>query len=89
MFQDIFIVCFSLVNRQSLKAVIRKWVPEIRHHCKTAQILLVGTKLDLYEDKAVLEDMANAKARGETVKDPVGSKEVILPSIKKIGFRFE
>jgi len=44
---DAFIVCFSIIDPPSLKDVKEKWYTEIRTHCPTSPIILVGTKLDL------------------------------------------
>jgi len=47
---DAFIVFFSLVNPTSLNNVKSKWLPELRHHCPAAPVVLCGTKLDLRDD---------------------------------------
>lgn len=39
---DVFLICFSVVSPSSFDNVSSKWVPEIRHHCAEAPILLVG-----------------------------------------------
>jgi small GTP-binding protein len=44
---DVFLICFSLVNRITLNSVRNKWVPEIQHYCPKATWILVGTKADL------------------------------------------
>jgi len=44
---DAFIVCYSIIDPNSLKCVSTKWVPEIQEHCPEVPIILVGTKLDL------------------------------------------
>ena len=44
---DVFIVCFSLLNRDSFESVRSKWWLEIKQHCPTAAIVLVATDLDL------------------------------------------
>ncbi|CAB4375210.1 unnamed protein product [Rhizophagus irregularis] len=48
---DVFLICFSLVSPPSLENVKNKWYPEISHHAPNTPIILVGTKLDLREDK--------------------------------------
>jgi Ras-related C3 botulinum toxin substrate 1 len=47
----VFLVCFSVINRNSFKNVVDKWIPEITHHNDQAAIILVGTKTDLRNEK--------------------------------------
>ena len=58
---DVVVICFSLVHPPSLKNVTAKWFPEIEQYCKTAPIILVGTKLDLRHDTATINRL---KAEG-------------------------
>lgn len=44
---DVFLVCFSISLKTSLKNVRSKWVPELKHYCPDVPFLLIGTKLDL------------------------------------------
>lgn len=48
---DVFLICFSLVSPPSFENVRTKWYPEISHHAPNTPIILVGTKLDLRDDK--------------------------------------
>ncbi|KAJ1564677.1 Ras- protein ced-10, partial [Cladochytrium tenue] len=52
---DVFLVCFSLVNMASFENVRAKWYPEISHHSPNTPMILVGTKLDLREDRETVE----------------------------------
>ncbi|KAH9482131.1 Ras-related C3 botulinum toxin substrate 1 [Psilocybe cubensis] len=47
---DIFVMCFSVVDRTSYENISLKWAPEIEHHNPSVPILLVGTKVDLRND---------------------------------------
>ncbi|XP_076072312.1 ras-related C3 botulinum toxin substrate 2-like [Mytilus galloprovincialis] len=48
---DVFLVCFSLVHRPSFENVNQRWIPEVRHHCPSTPIVLVGTKVDMRQDE--------------------------------------
>ena len=48
--QNVFVVCFSLVNKTTLENLRTKWIPEVLHHGETVPIILVGTKKDLRDN---------------------------------------
>ncbi len=54
---DVFLLVFSVVNPDSFRNVVLKWLPEIRHHNPETPILLCGSKIDLREDKATNEKL--------------------------------
>jgi len=58
---DIFLICFSIISPASFENVRAKWYPEINHHNPNTPIILVGTKLDLREDKDTIDRLAEKK----------------------------
>lgn len=62
---DVFLICFSIVSPPSFDNVKAKWFPEIEHHAPNVPIILVGTKLDLREDKGTMDALRSK--RMETV----------------------
>ena len=47
---NVFLVCFSVISKDSYVNVTEKWVPEISHHAPNVPMLLIGTKSDLRND---------------------------------------
>uniref|UniRef100_A0A667WPW1 small monomeric GTPase n=2 Tax=Myripristis murdjan TaxID=586833 RepID=A0A667WPW1_9TELE len=58
---DVFLICFSLVSPASYENVRAKWYNEVHHYRKAAPIILVGTKLDLRDDKETIEMLKEKK----------------------------
>lgn len=54
-------ICFSLTSPASYENVRAKWFPEVSHHCPNAPVILVGTKLDLREDKETIDKLREKK----------------------------
>ncbi|KZV71406.1 small GTPase rac1p [Peniophora sp. CONT] len=57
---DIFLICFSLVDRPSFDNVKDIWYPEIAYHAPGTAIVLVGTKLDLREGPSPSEKLGDS-----------------------------
>ena len=51
---DVFLICFSLIEKSSFENVIAKWIPEVQHHTPGVPYIIVGTKSDLRFDEAVI-----------------------------------
>ena len=65
-FQDVFLICFSLVNPASFENVRAKWYPEVRHHCNNVPLILVGTKLDLRDDADTINKLKEKRLQAIT-----------------------
>lgn len=46
------------LSPSSFENVTSKWYPELKHHCPEAPIILVGTKIDLRDDRETLSALA-------------------------------
>jgi len=79
---DVFMLCFSVVSETSYQNIKTKWYPEVMHHCPTAQVVLVGTKVDLREDNDTVEEL---KEKGlKTV--PTDDGDVLANEIKALKY---
>jgi Ras-related C3 botulinum toxin substrate 1 len=58
---DVFLNAFSVVNPASFENVRAKWYPEVSHHCPNTPIILVGTQVDLRDDKPTIEKLSAKK----------------------------
>ncbi|KAK8687733.1 hypothetical protein V6N13_086532 [Hibiscus sabdariffa] len=83
---DVFILAFSLISRASYENVSKKWIPELKHYAPGVPIILVGTKLDLRDDKQFFIDHPGAvpisTAQGEELRKQIGSPVYIECSSK-------
>ncbi|CAA6675599.1 unnamed protein product [Spirodela intermedia] len=83
---DVFVLAFSLISRASYENVLKKWIPELRRFAPNVPIVLVGTKLDLREDRAYLADHPDAAvitaAQGEELRKLVGATAYLECSSK-------
>ncbi|MCL7026123.1 hypothetical protein MKW94_024402 [Papaver nudicaule] len=83
---DVFLLAFSLISRPSFENITKKWVPELRHYAPSVPIVLVGTKLDLREDKQFHTDYPGAytisTAQGEELKKQIGALAYVECSSK-------
>lgn len=67
----VFLICFSLVSPPSFENVKTKWYPEISHHAPNTPIILVGTKLDLREDRETLDKLREKRQQPVTYSQGV------------------
>ncbi|WVZ14889.1 hypothetical protein V8G54_012455, partial [Vigna mungo] len=83
---DIFVLAFSLISRASYENVLKKWMPELRRFAPNVPIVLVGTKLDLREDRGYLGDHMGSNvitsAEGEELRKQIGAAAYIECSSK-------
>eukprot|EP01091_Cochliopodium_minus_P008660 TRINITY_DN19_c0_g1_i1.p1 TRINITY_DN19_c0_g1~~TRINITY_DN19_c0_g1_i1.p1 ORF type:complete len:195 (-),score=42.44 TRINITY_DN19_c0_g1_i1:114-698(-) len=73
---DVFLICFSVVNPSSYENIKTQWIPELKHHCVSAQTIIVGTKIDLRTDpsRKPPESEPLTKEDGSKLAQEVGAK---------------
>ncbi|XP_073123241.1 rac-like GTP-binding protein 5 isoform X1 [Henckelia pumila] len=83
---DVFLLAFSLISKASYENVAKKWVPELRHYAPGVPIILVGTKLDLRDDKQFFVSHPGAlpisTSQGEELRKLIGAHIYIECSSK-------
>ncbi|KAK1417334.1 hypothetical protein QVD17_26461 [Tagetes erecta] len=83
---DIFVLAFSLISRASYENVLKKWMPELRRFAPDVPVVLVGTKLDLRDEKVFLSDHMGSNAttytEGEELRRQIGAAAYIECSSK-------
>lgn len=57
---DVFLLCFSVVGPLSFENVRDKWYPEVHQHRPEVPCLIVGTHVDLRDDQATLNRLAES-----------------------------
>ena len=60
---DVFLLCYSVIDEESFEAITKTWIPELKEHCPDAPIILIGTKIDLRDDKDYINNMDEMKDR--------------------------
>ncbi|KAJ8470430.1 hypothetical protein OPV22_024773 [Ensete ventricosum] len=79
---DVFLLAFSLIS----KASYENWIPELNHYAPGVPIILVGTKLDLRDDKQFFMDHPGAvsvsAAQGEELRKLISAPSYIECSSK-------
>ena len=74
---NVFLLCFSVEQPDSLKNIEEKWANEVKHFCPKVPIVLVATKTDLRND----DQVKNLKQSNQELVQTKQGKEMS----KKIG----
>ena len=69
---DIVLICFSLVDEESLANTRDKWLPEVQDHLSDVTIFLVGLKADLRDE---MPNDAVSTERGEALVGDLGATQ--------------
>ncbi|KAG6483092.1 rac-like GTP-binding protein RHO1 isoform X1 [Zingiber officinale] len=83
---DVFLLAFSLISKASYENVAKKWIPELKHYAPGVPVILVGSKLDLRDDKQFFIDHPGSQpittAQGEELKRTIEAPAYIECSSK-------
>ena len=60
---DVFVVCYSVISRNSFSNVKNKWIPELKHYCPNTPIVLAALKTDLRKDENILKRLEERKEK--------------------------
>ncbi|KAH3758614.1 Rho GTPase [Pelomyxa schiedti] len=72
---DVFVICFSIIDSQSVARVTSKWYPEIQSHTTPVPpIVLVGTKMD---QRKVPGKKSSTLAQGEALAREIGAAKYV------------
>lgn len=55
---NVILICFAIDSPDTLDNVQEKWISEVLHFCQGVPIILVGCKLDLRNDPAAVQKLA-------------------------------
>lgn len=80
---DCFIICFDLMQPNSLENACKAWVAEVKSCAKSCPCILVGTKLDLREEREREVERTGERHR----LDEVVSADQIKEAAKKYAFQ--
>jgi len=84
---DIVLLCFSLVTKASFESVQDKWFPEVDHYVKNVPTILVGTKVDLRDDKEADPSTGEfnpvSDSEAEKLAEEIGAEKFVAVSAKK------
>ena len=82
---DIFLICFSVDNLDSLRNIETTWAGEVKQHCPKAKLIMVGLKQDLRNSNPrKCLDSKIAKLFGNVAKTQIGPYELFDIIIKLI-----
>lgn len=92
---DVVLICFPMDKPASMEDIFKIWVPEVKYHCPTVPILLVGTKKDLsVVNPKLVRDAAKSIGAWNylecSAKTREGVREVFENAARaSLGFRWE
>eukprot|EP00007_Cunea_sp_BSH-02190019_P007769 CAMPEP_0174240476 /NCGR_PEP_ID=MMETSP0417-20130205/19014_1 /TAXON_ID=242541 /ORGANISM="Mayorella sp, Strain BSH-02190019" /LENGTH=216 /DNA_ID=CAMNT_0015319571 /DNA_START=57 /DNA_END=703 /DNA_ORIENTATION=+ len=81
---DLLLMCFPLVadDASATDEIVKKWVPEVKHHAPNKPFILVGTKADLRGTEEAKSKHETSTADGKALADRIGAWDYVETSAK-------
>ncbi|XP_052105482.1 cell division control protein 42 homolog [Mytilus californianus] len=74
---DVFIVCFSVEDKDSLENVKIKWIPEVKEFRPNTPFILVGTQTDLRGSVTDITDACVKTTKGKKLAKKFGAVDYL------------
>ncbi|XP_060577674.1 ras-related protein ced-10-like isoform X3 [Ruditapes philippinarum] len=74
---DVFLMCFAVDNRDSYESLKLRFLPEVRHHCPSVPLVLVGTKIDKRPNNPDHDKQFISNGRGHHLMKEMGARRYI------------
>ena len=72
---EVFVVCYSVVDRESFESIKEFWVPEMKNNMhRKKPIILVATQIDLRNTTGFDSDMPVTEAEGRRLAKEIGAE---------------
>lgn len=83
---DVFIVCFSVEDKDSLENVKTKWIPEIKEYRPNTPYVMVGTQTDLRGSVTDITDACVKTQKGKKLAKKLGAVDYLeCSSLESVG----
>uniref|UniRef100_T1IS63 Uncharacterized protein n=1 Tax=Strigamia maritima TaxID=126957 RepID=T1IS63_STRMM len=80
-YTDVFLLCYSIDNKNSYENIASFWRPEVRNFSTKVPIVLVATKCDLRNENATTADLVSTKD-GKKMCAKIGAAKYVECSAK-------
>lgn len=86
---QVLLICFSIISRSSFQRVETKWIQHRNLYMEHVPFILVGTKIDLRNDKEVLEKIGGTgitQQEGHAMAKKIGADQYLeCSALERIG----
>lgn len=77
---DVALICFSVTDYSSFENARDKWIKELRRHCSSVPVILIGTNIDTRDNGTLLRDLKTSSkkyvSKSEGLKAALSMKAV-------------